>query len=408
MKHFTCILLATLMIACESEKKSDFSLTYDKVSGLVQKGPFLNGTAITISELADDFSPTGRSFNAQILDNKGNFNVYNIELASVYVELKADGYYYDEVGNANSSSQLTLFALSDLTDKSDLNVNVLSHLEKSRVMYLIHDGKAFDEAKKQAQKEILEIFEIVKSEMTDSELLDISKDGDDNAILLAVSVILQGHLSVSELSELLANISTDIREDGILNSQTLGTILINNAKNIDLEAIRTNLENRYETLGMTVTIPDFEAYVEDFIANTDFEYTGFITYPQNGAHGVNILDALSTPSSPGSYSMKAVLPAGTSLKVKIVGSNWAFPAFQENTGWSYGNWNAAESSRIFTSTRTGEIDYEILLQNSGYSVVCDSLSMECDTTYESTHTVVYVYENDVQEPSWSRTITFGN
>lgn len=408
MKFYTWILLAALMIACESEKKSDLSLKCDKVSGFVQKGPYLNGTAITISELSEDFIPTGRTFNAQILDNKGNFEVYNIELASAYVELKADGYYYDEVGNVNSSSQLTLFALSDLTDKSDLNVNVLSHLEKSRVMYLIHEGKDFDEAKKQAQKEILEIFEIVKSDMTESELLDISKEGDNNAILLAVSVILQGYLPVSELSELLANISTDIREDGILNSHTLGTILINNANNIDLEAIRTNLENRYETLGMTVIIPDFEPYIENFIANTDFEYTGFISYPQYGAHGFNLLDTLSSLSSPGSYSMKAVLPPGTSLKVKIVGSNWVFPAFQENTGWSYGDWNTIESSRIFTSNRTGEIDYEIMLLDSGYSVTCDSLSMECDTIFGSSQTVIYVYENDVPEPSWSRTISLGN
>lgn len=408
MKHFTCILLTMLMIACESEKRNDYSLEYDKVSGFVQKGPYLNGTAITISELSEDFSPTGRTFNAQILDNKGNFEVYNIELASAYVELKADGYYYNEVGNVNSSSQLTLFALSDLTDKSDLNVNVLSHLEKSRVMYLIHEGKTFDEAKRQAQKEILEIFEIVKPDMAESELLDISKEGDCNAILLAVSVILQGYLNVSELSELLANICTDIREDGILNSNTLGTSLINNANNIDLEVIRTNLENRFETLGTSVSIPVFEPYVQNFINNSDFEYTGFIAYPQYGAHGANLLDTLNTISLPGSYSMKAVLPAGTSLKIKIAGSNWVFPAFQENTGWSYGNWNAMESSRIFTSTKTGEIDYEIMLQNNGYSIVCDSLTMDCDTTYESSHTVIYVYENDVQEPTWSRVITYGN
>ena len=48
-----------------------------------------------------------------------------------------------------------------------------------------------------------------------SEYLDISQPGDKNAILLAISVILQGYLSVAELSELLANITTDIREDGL-------------------------------------------------------------------------------------------------------------------------------------------------------------------------------------------------
>jgi len=47
----------------------------------------------------------------------------------------------------------------------------------------------------------------------DSELLDITKSGDNNAILLAVSLILQGFRSEAELTELLAAISNDIRTD---------------------------------------------------------------------------------------------------------------------------------------------------------------------------------------------------
>lgn len=50
--------------------------------------------------------------------------------------------------------------------------------------------------------------------------------GDDNAILLAVSLILQGYPYTSNLSELLAKISTDIREDGVLKNPALGSILI--------------------------------------------------------------------------------------------------------------------------------------------------------------------------------------
>lgn len=76
---------------------------------------------------------------------------------------------------------------------------------------------------------------------------------------------MQGYMDVPDLSELLANISTDIREDWILNSQTLGSTLINNAKTIKLDKIRENLDNRYETHGMEGMIPDFEKYVNRFI-----------------------------------------------------------------------------------------------------------------------------------------------
>jgi hypothetical protein len=48
--------------------------------------------------------------------------------------------------------------------------------------------------------------------MSDFDLLDTSQTGEDNAILLAISLIIQGFRTESELTDLLANISTDIRE----------------------------------------------------------------------------------------------------------------------------------------------------------------------------------------------------
>lgn len=375
-----------------NENDNETNLNLEKVNGYVQKGPFLNGTAITISELTSALAPTGKNFTSQILDNKGTFEIKNVDLTSKYVELKADGFYFNEVSNTNSSAQLTLFALSDLSNKSSLNVNILSNLEKNRVGYLVSDGMSFFEAKSQAQSEILSIFEIYKDGISESEQLDITKSGEENGILLAVSIILQGYLSVSDLSELLANISTDIREDGILNSQSIGSTLINNAKTIDLETIRQNLESRYEELGLNITIPDFEKYVNNFIDSTDFEFTAYIEYPATGKHGINILDKVKTNYNAGTYSMNAFLPEGTSLKVKISGQNWFFPAFQDNTDWEFTDWNYTDNSRIFTATRTGDIDYEILFKS--YQ----------DST-RSNVTKIFVYENSDLEPTWTKEIS---
>lgn len=282
-----------------------------------------------------------------------------------FIELKANGFYFNEIANENSPAQLTLFALADVAETSDINVNVLSNLEKNRVQYLVSNGTNFREAKQQAQAEILSIFEMDNDNIADSERLDISKSGDGNAALLAASVILQGHLPVSGLSELLADISTDIREDGVLNSAQLGTALINNARTIDLEEIRQNLENKYENMGLTPTVPDFEKYVNQFIENTDFEFTAFIEYPPTGKHGLNLLDPDKTNYTNGTYSMRAILPAGSSLKVEIRGRNWMFPAFQENTGWLVGEYNMTDTMQVFTSTRTGDLDFEMWLNDFG-------------------------------------------
>ena len=175
-------LVILIVIACEKNDVVQNNLSFEKISGYVQKGPYLNGTSVSIYELKDNLEPTGINFPSQILDNKGTFEISNVDLISQYVLLKADGYYFNEIKNESSSGQLTLFALSDITNKTSLNVNVLSTFEKSRVEYLVSNGKSFVEAKEQAQTEILDIFEMSYPNLTASEELDISKPGDDNAI----------------------------------------------------------------------------------------------------------------------------------------------------------------------------------------------------------------------------------
>ena len=385
-KLFLVFLIFLFSVSCEKETRNLYS-----VHGNVQKGPYINGTSITISELSSTLVPTGKTFNTQIIDNKGSFKLSDIEFSSQFVELKADGFYFDEVDNESSSAQLTLYALSDLTDRSILNVNILSSLEKARVEYLISNGNPFDEAKSQSQKEILKIFEVESTDLPVSEVMDISSEGEGNAILLAISVILQGYLSVAELSEFLANISTDIKEDGVLNSDILGEKLINNARLIKAEEIIKNLEERYASMGLTITVPSFEFYLEQFIENTSYHFTAFIEYPASGKYGLNILNKDKTDYEAGHCSMKAILPEGTFLKVKISGQNWGFPSFQDNTGWEFSDWDNIDNSRIFTSNKTGEIDFDIILDSS-------------EDSTRSNKTIIYVFENEDIEPAWLKEI----
>lgn len=362
-----------------------------EVSGYVQKGPFINGTSITIYELDENLLPSGKSYDSQIKDNSGKFSLDNVSFLSKYVKLKADGFYYNEILGDTSSSQLTLYALSDITGKDVININLLSHLEKDRLEYLVEQGKTFSEAKKQAQKEILNIFSISKDDIGDSETLDISSDGDDNAILLAISIILQGYRTTSELSELLANISSDIRTDGVLDSSSLGTQLINDAKLINLSNIRTNLVNRYKQIGLAASIPDFEKYVNTFIANTNYVFTNNIQYPQNGPNGPNILfgtedlTILASVSGPGSYyDLAADLPLGTSLKIVMrldSGNPWWFNVI---SNWNYSLWNGVDQT--FTSIESGK-----------------SCSLRLDL-FEGCITIEY-YENNSVAPTRTKRIT---
>jgi len=157
----------------------------------------------------------------------------------------------------------------DIANANSANVNVLTHLEKPRVEYLIKQGKSFAEAKQQAQREIFAIFGFSPSQ-TPSEALNLTS----NAMLIAISCILQNHTTTSEMAELMANISAGIKTNGTLNA-TLKTKLVNQAialtivdvndNRTSLWRVRNNMETKYAEMGINVTIPDFESYVLAFI-----------------------------------------------------------------------------------------------------------------------------------------------
>ncbi len=382
------VLLASLIISCE--KVDQDIIIKDRIEGFVQKGPYINGTSITISELNNKLIPTGQNFNTQIVDNKGSFQLNNIRLNSKYVELKADGFYYNEVSGSTSVAPLTLYALTDISDKSSINVNVLSYLEKARIEYLIGQGNNFAAAKRRAQRDVLNIFSIQKEDIQNSEVLNLSQPGEDNAILLAASVILQGKRSVAELSELLANISRDIKEDGSLDDPKFGTQLINEVKYLDLGKVRQNIQQRYTDLGETATIPDFEKYINQFIEYTDFKYELTFIYPETGTYGQNILslEDNSILNSRKDYSVSAVVPENSSLKIVIkkkIGD--VYHVSTSAIGGEFSN-DFQNSSVIFNATRTGEpVEFRLYFVSSG-------------------NFQIEIYENNAPSPTITKSFVF--
>jgi hypothetical protein len=378
------IVLSMIMLFTHCKKDdNDSSTTIKNVIGYAQKGPFINGSSVTIFDLQANLSPTGKTFNSQIIDNRGTFLLSDIPLSSNYISLRADGFYFNEILGQQSAAQITLYALSDITGKNDININLLTHLEKARVEYLIRNGKSFSDSKVQAQKEILAIFNIEKSDIKTSESLDISVSGDDNGILLAISALLQGYRSESEMTELLSNISNDIRTDGVLSSDTLGSDLINQAIALDTISIRNNLVKRYNDIGAIVSIPEFGKYITNFIAKTKFVVTNsLITYPATGINGDNVLFLSKTDFKSGNQnlvSLAAQLAKGTALKIKITSLTNADTSFLTKAAWWYStgteiNWSISTFdfgtySQTFTAIESGKsCDLRIFFEKGSFLI----------------------------------------
>ena len=262
------------------------------IEGHAQKGPFLNGSSVFLSALDSNLNQVGIGYNSQILDNSGYFLFNSLNLPTPYVALRADGFYFNEVCGNPSAAQITLNAVSNLGAVPAVNVNTLTHLEKARVEYLVSNGKSFAQAKEQALKEVLGIFNIdTTMAMPDAELLSIANSSVYDGVLIAITSILQGYRSESEFSDLMANLVTDLRTDGVLNSTSLASELISHAKLLDTLAIRQNIIDRYDAMGITVNVPAFGQHIQNYIDNTTHQVQSTVVdYPTNGLNGLNLLN----------------------------------------------------------------------------------------------------------------------
>ena len=368
------------------------------ISGSVQKGPFINGTSVRVAELNSDLRQTGKSFETQIANNSGAFEFKNLGLLSQYVELQANGYYFNEVEGEVSESQLTLRALTDLHDKfmnRTSNINVLTTLERGRVEYLLSGGTSFADAKYQAQAEVFSIFNIDRELgwYANSENMNIANNSPGDAVLLAVSAILQGQLSAGAVSQLIADISSDIRTDGKLDNPKLGSKLKGNAMVVDVDEVKANVAARYKELGIEANVPDFGEHIRNFIAKTKFELQSELTYPAKGEFGKNLLAIDDTACMYGEYSMAVKVPSGVDLDIKVSSPKSYVWEFENLPGVNYSTWNEKEHSRHFKYNGPCTVDINFFLNKVNRHTIYDTHEKRVIKEFENNRVKFEVFEN---------------
>ncbi len=330
-------------VSCTKEKAGG-TFTF---AGKVQKGPFVTGTTITVNELNESLGQTGKAFTTTITSDDGSFSLSNLEMESDWALLSGNGFYYNEVIGQLSSSQITLQALADLSDAQTVNVNVLTHITKSRIETLVREGKRFADAKRKAESEFQDFLGVTEHFNQGFEQMSIVSEGDFNAMLLAFSVILQRPsfdivvmpTLPAELTWLMTSLSTDFADNGVVNNQALVDTLLYNISKQDQTYIRRRLQNYYSGLGQNVEIPDFESYIAMFQTAHQELVTEFI-YPDQasplaqedgpGGEVPNLLMKDATQFEGIPSVLAAIVPLGKSLKIKVTGD--VLPGM-ENNGW---------------------------------------------------------------------------
>lgn len=287
MKKAIYLLLALFIFSCGED---DQQPGIKSIEGVIQKGPFASGTNVTIYELDQFLVQTGKTFNTITLGNKGKFDFPDVALESDFVELIADGSFFNEVKGNTPDSKIILRAVSLVRDSKSVNVNLLTTLSVERIKFLVQsEGLLFEDARFQAENEILNIFGFESVNNQNFEDYDFSEVGVTSNQLLAISGIILGIKNNQELTEFLTEFAFDIRADGSLDEPELIEDLSTSGITCPVGQIRANLSDFYND-GSTYT--GFQEYVEDFKAIAAPNSAITLNPPSTTSFGINLLPKL--------------------------------------------------------------------------------------------------------------------
>ena len=290
------LLGLTLLISCQSDDLPDVIQTVT-IKGKAEKGPFVAGSDVNIADLDSRLKPTGRVYNSTITDDQGNFEVEEVGLSSDLVEIRINGFYYHELNGGISLNEITLKSLAMVEEGSVSNVNLLTHIEDTRIRNLMSEGLSFFEAKKQSYIEFRNIFGQSEDVEGSTSEINLFSNSTQSAFLFAVSSIIVGLNSESSNEihaawlSLLLELEADFGDNGLIDNTELQQKLYYSAQIIVQRAgeIRSALESTFDITGGGFAIPNFESIIEDFIKASPIDQQEGPLFPESLPEGINVL-----------------------------------------------------------------------------------------------------------------------
>ena len=276
MKKLLYLAMALAIVACEKNPEGGSTTPKNlNLTGFAQKGQFVKGSQVTAFAVGSDLVATGESFPANISDDLGAFGITS-KTAAPYFDLRAEGYYFNEMKGAVSTSPLYLEAFVK-ADDTKANINLLTTAIRPRVKKLIKEGKTFDQAVSQAQKELLNSIGFTGSAGNFDDM-DITGTTDADGMLLAFACMIQKDRSAAEVTTLIQEIASDLEAKGELTAGVYEKVK-SNAVNVNPFAVIQNMAQYYKDKSLSVNaVPPFWKYL-DSRYNAPFLVVDHITFP---------------------------------------------------------------------------------------------------------------------------------
>jgi hypothetical protein len=240
-----------------------------KLVGAVNKGPFVQGSAVDVYPVDSTGNPSGSDYPTITSDALGDFSVTFAYQGPVL--LKGEGYYYNEATGRLSMAPLTLNALASVSTNGTQNayINLVTHLAETRETRLLGDGMTFEAAVTQAEGELRAALAIGGANFDPgapgNQLNLFGGDDVKSAYLFAVSAVLAYDANIdgstdegdAALQALINTTQAAFETSGTLPSAT--TQLIAQAQTcVEPRAVTQDLVAYIGTLNLAVppTIPD--------------------------------------------------------------------------------------------------------------------------------------------------------
>jgi len=257
------------------EDEDDIVVSFEDVTinGNSQKGPFVQGTTISVFELENGHNliEKGSTKTTEIKTDDGKFAMSGLKLKSQFVRLGANGYFRNELTGKASTSQLELKAVADLTRSKTININLMTHLEYYRVKNLVtNDGFRVNKAKIKADKEIFSNFFIDSQDFETPDKLSVVGPTEGDAALLAISALFlggaynsSGEFQEALLTELLAKFSDGVEKTGTWDNDSVMTVMADWAAGAEMKDHFKSVRDNVKAWGLGEPA-NFEKYLTNF------------------------------------------------------------------------------------------------------------------------------------------------
>ena len=334
------------------------------ILGAAQKGPFKFNSPLQLREALlrnDSLIYSGRKYVDEISSNKGDFVIPKVNLVYPYAVLEVCGQWRNEVSGEYSKDSMTLRVLTDLSKRTEVNINLLTHLEYDRAAKLVNKGYSVYAAKKQADYEIMTALGFATSVEYSEDLKTFvpstSENYVENATLMAISLLFIGDRNEAEIQKAISSFKSDLAEDGEWNNGQMKADMADWAESFDGGSVRANVKS-----WNILDIPNYESYLTVFWNNAyelggcastriDVVATNKNTYSKNnGVHYICKEDGWhkATDIEKDTYQWKDG-KEGEVKKGDVTGSYYVY----EN-----GKWTVAKNENtlgLCTTKRKGEV-----------------------------------------------------